>query len=140
VLPVTKTFADVFSALRAILARNVGKLVVVEDSPNRYCLEGGLHPKHKKPMAIAWVQVGKNYVSFHHMGVYGRPDLLDGVSKELRARMQGKSCFNFTTVDAPLFAELEALTIRAFDAFRKLSLGTQSPPRKKTKAVSRRPS
>ena len=76
-------------------------------------------------MAIAWVQVGKNYVSFHHMGVYARPDLLKGVSKKLKARMQGKSCFNFSLVDEPLFAELEALTIRAFEAFRKLPYGTE---------------
>jgi hypothetical protein len=93
---------------------------VSEDSPTCYCLEGGLHPKHKKPMPIAWVRVGKNYVSFHHLGVYARPALLKGVSKKLKARMQGKSCFNFTSVDEPLFAELEELTVRAFDAFRKL--------------------
>ena len=60
-----------------------------EDSPTRYCLEGGLHPKHKKPMPIAWVEVGKNYVSFHHMGVYCAPELLAGASKKLKARMQG---------------------------------------------------
>lgn len=70
-------------------------------------------------MPIAWIQVGKAYVSFHHMGVYARPELLKGVSKELRARMQGKSCFNFTSVDKTLFAELEGLTVRGFDAMRK---------------------
>jgi len=114
-------FEGVFSELRAILARHVGSLCVTEDSPSRYCLEGGRHPKHGTPMPIAWVQVGKAYVSFHHMGVYARPDLLKGLSKKLRARMQGKSCFNFTAVDQALFAELEALTIRGFDAFRSLS-------------------
>ena len=111
-------FPDVFSALRAILARHVGSLTDTEDSPTRYCLEGGRHPTHGTPMPIAWVQVGKAYVSFHHMGVYARPDLLKGVSKELPARMQGKSCFNFTAVDQTLFAELENLTVRGFDAFR----------------------
>ena len=125
-----EAFADVFSALRAILARNAGKLVVTDNSRTRYCLEGGSHPNHKKPMAIAWVQVGKNYVSFHHMGVYARPDLLKGVSKKLKARMQGKSCFNFNLVDEPLFVELEALTIRAFEAFRKLPYGMESSEQK----------
>jgi len=117
----TQEFGSVFSALRAILTRHVGSLTVTEDSPSRYCLEGGRHPKHQTPMPIAWVQVGKAYVSFHHMGVYARPDLLKGVSKELRARMQGKSCFNFTVVDQGLFAELEDLTVRGFDAFRNAS-------------------
>jgi len=113
-------FTETFSALRAILERRTGKLVVSEDGPTRFCLEGGLHPKHRKPMPIAWVEIGKNYVSFHHMGVYARPDLLKTVSKKLKARMQGKSCFNFTSVDEPLFAELEELTVSAFEAFQKL--------------------
>ena len=107
------TFTEIFSALRAILQRHAGELVVSENTPTRYCLEGGLHPKHKRPMPIAWVEVGKNYVSFHHMGVYARPDLLADVSAKLKARMQGKSCFNFASVDEPLFAELEKLTHRA---------------------------
>jgi len=64
-------------------------------------------------MPIAWVKVGKGYVSFHHMAVYGCPALLKGISKELKARMQGKSCFNFKTVDEALFAELEGLVARA---------------------------
>lgn len=118
----TAAFAEVFSALRAILERNAGKLVVSESSATRYCLQGGSHPKHKTPMPIAWVEVGKSYVSFHHMGVYARPDLLKGISKKLKARMQGKSCFNFTSLDQPLFAELEELTVRTFEAFRKMPL------------------
>ena len=106
----TPEFATIFTRLRALLARHAGALAVTEDSPKRYCLTGGRHPKHQTPMPIAWVQVGKSYVSFHHMAVYARPDLLKGVSQKLRARMQGKSCFNFTAVDETLFAELEELT------------------------------
>jgi hypothetical protein len=109
---------DVFTALREILKRNAGKLTITEDSADCFRLEGGTHPTHRKPFPLAWVAVEKSYVSFHHMGVYARPDLLKGASKELKARMQGKSCFNFTTTDPVLFAELEDLTIHAFDAFR----------------------
>lgn len=111
-------FQAVFTELRDILKRHAGKLVVTEDTASCFRLEGGTHPKHKKPFPIAWVAIGKAYVSFHHLGVYARPDLLNGVSKELKARMQGKSCFNFTSVDPALFAELEALTARSFAAFR----------------------
>jgi hypothetical protein len=111
-------FSDVFSALREILRRHAGRLVVTEDTASCFRLEGGIHPTHKKPFPIAWVAVGKAYVSFHHMGVYVRPDLLKGVSKELKARMQGKACFNFKSTDPALFAELEDLTVRAFDVFR----------------------
>lgn len=114
----TAKFAEVFSALRGNLERHVGKFTVKEDTATSYCLEGGVHPTHKKPFPIAWVAVGKAYVSFHHMGVYARPSLLEGVSKKLKARMQGKSCFNFSSVNQVLFTELEELTVRAFEAFR----------------------
>jgi hypothetical protein len=102
---------QVFSALRDILKRHAGRLVVTEDTSSCYRLEGGMRPTHKKPFPIAWVTVGKAYVSFHHMGAYARPDLLQGLSKELKARMQGKSSFNFTSPDPALFAELEDLTV-----------------------------
>ncbi len=111
-------FVNVFSALRAILVRQAGKLAVTEDSATCYRLEGGKHPTHGTAFPIAWVTVGKNYVSFHHMGVYARPETLKGMSKELKARMQGKSCFNFAKVDAALFDELEALSARAFTVMR----------------------
>ena len=52
------------------------------------------------------------------MPVYVFPDLLDGISPELRRRMQGKSCFNFARVDTPLFAELETLTATCIERMR----------------------
>ncbi|MDB6071778.1 MAG: hypothetical protein JWL81_2949 [Verrucomicrobiales bacterium] len=111
-------FQDVYLALRELLRRHAGKLEVTSDTADCFRLEGGKHPSHGKPFPIAWVAISKSYVSFHHMGIYARPDLLKDISKELRARMQGKSCFNFTAVNPDLFAELEALTVRGFDAFR----------------------
>jgi hypothetical protein len=111
-------FPEVFSALRDILQRHAGRLVVAEDSARCYRLEGGTHPTTKKPFSIAWVTLGKSYVSFHHMGIYARPGLLSGASKALKSRNQGKSCFNFKSIDPVVFAELEDLTVRAFDAFR----------------------
>ena len=53
---------------------------------------------------------GKRYVSFYLMSVYACPDLLEGMSPELKKRMQGKSCFNFKDVDEKLFKELAKLT------------------------------
>jgi hypothetical protein len=51
------------------------------------------------------------------MTVYAYPDMVDGMSLELRKRMQGKSCFNFSRVDEALFAELADLTARGFERF-----------------------
>jgi hypothetical protein len=65
------------------------------------------------------VQLKKNYVSYHLMSVYVFPDLLENISDRLKKRMQGKSCFNFTTVDESLFAELAQLTAAGFARFRE---------------------
>ena len=116
---VSAGFEAVFTRLRAILEKNRGNLSVSADDRAHYCLTGGCHPTHKGPFPIAWVEINKGYVSFHHMGVYGAPESLKGISPKLKARMQGKSCFNFKTVDEPLFEELEQLTIRAFAVFKQ---------------------
>jgi len=70
-------FPAIYSRLRAVLQKNIGRLTVKHDTPAHYCLQGGLHPKHKTPMDIAWVKIDKNYVSFHLMPIYGCPQLLD---------------------------------------------------------------
>jgi hypothetical protein len=48
-------FENVFAELRAILARHAGSLRVAEDTPGRFYLEGGRHPRHRTPLSIAWV-------------------------------------------------------------------------------------
>jgi hypothetical protein len=119
-MPIAKPeFADAFARLREVLRKHSAGLTVSEDGPTRYCLEGGLHPKHKTPMPIAWVEIGKSYVGYHLMPIYGYPKLLDGFSPELKRRMQGKSCFNFKAVDDVLFGELDRLTAESFAAFRR---------------------
>ena len=37
----------------------------------------------------------------------------------LKKRMQGKSCFNFTTIGLALVRELDALTKNGFEHFKK---------------------
>jgi hypothetical protein len=61
--------------------------------------------------------IRKRYVSFYLMPVYARPALLDGISPALKARMQGKACFNFTSVDERQLLELERLTRDGFECF-----------------------
>jgi len=46
------------------------------------------------------------------------PDLLEGISPELRKHMQGKSCFNFKKVEPELFKELAELTQQSIEKFR----------------------
>jgi hypothetical protein len=68
--------------------------------------------------SVAGVRLGKRYVSFYLMAVYGSPELLASVSPELRRRMQGKSCFNVTRFDDQLFAELADFARRSIDGYR----------------------
>ncbi len=121
-------FEIVFVRLRAILEKHSGALTVKSDAAHHYSLTGSAGPaalrawggKVKKPIIpVAWVQVGKAYVSYHLMGVYGNTRLRDAMSKELKARMQGKTCFNFKVVDEKLFKELDRLTAQSIAGFRK---------------------
>eukprot|EP01036_Dinobryon_divergens_P041097 gene41097-54445_t len=75
--------------------------------------------KNKKPLFFGAVQVKKAYVSYHLMPVYLQPALLAGLSPELKARMQGKSCFNFTSSEAALLKELAALTEAGFASYQE---------------------
>lgn len=113
-------FNPVIGRLRKILQKHAGDYRVKEDKPDSFWLETGVHPERKMRLAVAGVKIGKAYVSFHLMPVYGCPKLLDGTSANLLGRMQGKSCFNFKAADDALFDELEQLTVRAVAAFRKV--------------------
>ena len=59
------------------------------------------------------------FPSFHLFPIYVFPELLDGISPELKKHMQGKSCFNFKTMDETLFAELAALAAAGIERFLK---------------------
>jgi hypothetical protein len=48
--------------------------------------------------------------------------LLVKISPALKKRMQGKSCFNFTSPDPVLFRELGKLTSKGFALYRKKNL------------------
>ena len=116
-MPEGADFSTVFLKLKAILQTYASKLVVIADTDDAYSLETRHIMKNKKPLYFGGVRKGKNYVSFYLMSVYATPDLLTGMSPELKKRMQGKSCFNFKTVEEPLFKELAKLTKAGFKKF-----------------------
>ncbi len=118
--------AAVFARLRAILEKHAARFNVSSDTSDRYCLEGAVGPAtlrawggkaRRAHIPVAWVESGKSYVSFHLMAV--DPALRGAMSPDLEKRMQGKTCFHFTIVDEPLFAELERVTAQGLTAFRK---------------------
>ncbi|WP_437678469.1 hypothetical protein [Sorangium sp. So ce131] len=110
--------AGTFEALRSILQRHARDLVVVHDTPDNYYLDTRTMGPNKKPLFFGAARAGRAYTSFYLMPVYSDPELLDGLSPELKKRMQGKSCFNFKQPETALLAELEALTRRCFEHWK----------------------
>lgn len=114
----SETAVAVFNDLKALLTPYQSRLVLVHDSADHYYLDTAFLMPNKKPLFFAAVKIGKAYVSFYVMPIYVFPDLLDHVSPALRARMQGKSCFNFTTLTAELRADLQQLVARSVERYR----------------------
>jgi hypothetical protein len=103
-------FDEVFTELRKILLPYAKRMEVAQDTETVYMLNTHHVMPNKQPLYFGGVRRGRAYVSFHLMPVYASPELLKSMSGELRRRMQGKSCFNFKTVDKVLFRELKTLT------------------------------
>jgi hypothetical protein len=120
--PGTSEFLAVFSALHAILAKHEPLMRVVSDKPGTYHLDAGYSEKWKRDVFFGGIRQNKRHVSFYLMPVYMHPELLKKVSPELKKRMQGKSCFNFSSVEPALFKELTALTKQGLERFKKAGL------------------
>ena len=115
-------FAETFAALRAILEPHAKRLAVTVDEPGHFALASPtMRDRVGRPLFCAAVQINKNYVSYHLMPVCV-PQVTKRVSPALKRRMQGKSCFNFTSLDAELAAELGQLTKAGIEGFKKIKL------------------
>ena len=113
-------FAFVFDALKEILEPYEKHLHVLPYKPEYYCLVSRLAVHKGKPVWFAAIRMGKNYVSYHFMPVYMNPGMQKLIPPELKKRMQGKACFNFSEVDPALFRQLAALTSAGFEGYRIL--------------------
>ena len=122
------TFQPVFARLRDLLQAHEGGFAVTHNTPDRYGLEAPVGPTTVKAwggklktakIPVAWVEIRKTYVTYHLMGVNANTKLIANLSKPLRARMQGKTCFNFTTVDDALLQELQTVTAESLRGLKK---------------------
>ena len=113
------SFQSVFETLKAILQAFEPHLVVRADGKGEYVLYTPYAPAYKKEVFFGSVKIYKSYVSFQLMPVYVFPDLLAGVPPKLRARMQGKSCFNFKVLEPWQVKELARLSKVGFARFKK---------------------
>ncbi len=118
-----RDFAMLEARLRRILEPYESSMTVTADGPGGYSLDLPPTAGYPKGLFFAATRVGRRYVSFHLMPIYAMPGLHDRLSPALRARMQGKSCFNFSRIDEPLFDELAALTAASVGPFRAFATG-----------------
>ncbi len=112
-------FSTVYAALHKVLSPYAEKLDVKKDDETELYVDTRHIQKNKKPLFFGAVQVKKSYVSFHLMPVYSKPELLASVSPELKSRMQGKSCFNFSAVEPALLKELSKLTKEGYASYKE---------------------
>ena len=116
------SFAAAFFALKRIFAPHLKHLHVNADTRTRFYLETKAPTYKGKPLFFGAVISGRAYVSFHLMPLYWDESLRKKVSPELRKRMQGLSCFNFTAPDPALFRELAKLTSAGLALYRRKNL------------------
>ena len=134
-------FAAVFASLRAVLepyAKEPGFVHLERDgmfqlSSTRRTDRIG------RPLSVAAAQVNRSYVSFHLLPIYMNPTLQAAVPVGLKQRMHGKSCFNFTAIDADQLEALTALTRRAIASFADVKLPWDQPQPGKRNAPRSRP-
>ena len=108
-------FQPVFERLKAVLAPYAAALHVSADDADNFGVDMAPPTERNPTTWFGAVRRGKRYVSIYLMPVYVEPSLLDGASKELLRRKQGKSCFNFTAVDERLIGELEGILRRGYE-------------------------
>jgi len=113
-----ESFPEVFAALKPIFEKYAGRLAVQVNEPDQYFLETKTAIRKGQRLQFGGVKIGKAYVSFHLMPIYMNPKLHATISPELKKRMQGKSCFNFTQVEPEQIAELKRLTAVGFEEFQ----------------------
>jgi hypothetical protein len=121
-MPSKDDFPTIFKKLKSLLKKYEPHLTVKTDKSDAYYLDAGFSEKYKRVIFFGSVQIKKNYVSYYLMPVYVFPELLQGISPDLKKRMQGKSCFNFAVADEKIFSELAQLTKKGFDKFKQEGL------------------
>ena len=109
---------DIFNHLKSIFDAHASELDVVHDELSYFYLNTQKEDDKGKPIFFGMIKATAKKVSFHLMPVYCEPSLLSDISPELKKRMQGKSCFNFSKLDRELFMELEVLTQASFDSYK----------------------
>lgn len=113
-------FVEVDRRLRGIFDPFRARLVATKDDADGLILQ--IPGLEDVPWGyVGGARVGKRYVSVYLMSVYAQPEVAESMSAELRRRMRGRSCFNFTTIDEPLFEGLARIAHGGLDRYLALA-------------------
>ena len=115
-------FEPIFNELKTLLEPYREQMVLKADLPELFYLEAPNQGNFNKEVFFGSVKINKNYVSYHLMPVYIFPDLLNSLSPELKKRMQGKSCFNFSKLSQVDLDGLAEITRQGFERYRQAGL------------------
>src|SRR5690349_7671369 len=102
----TPDFTPVFAGLKRLLVPYAKRMAVKHDAPGIYYLESTAANRYGEEVFFGAVRTGKRSVAYHLMPIYVFPALTRTLSPELKKRLRGKACFQFTKVERPLIAEL----------------------------------
>jgi len=121
--PSRPEFEATFATLKDVLRKHAPKALVVRDVPGDFQIASPtLVDRVGRPLTLAMLQIKKNYVSFHLIPVYASQALAKTISPALQKRMQGKACFNFTSVEPAHVKELATLTKKGASLLEDIDL------------------
>jgi hypothetical protein len=116
-------FEATFATLKDMLLKQAPKALVVRDVPGDFQIASPtLVDRVGRPLTLAMVLIKKSYVSFHLIPVYALAALAKTISPSLRKRMQGRACFNFTSVEPAQLRELATLTKKGASELERIDL------------------
>ena len=122
-MPKSSPLSETFTTLREVLASRAEELVVTVDRPGDFQVASPtMQDRIGRPLGVAGVRTRKHYVSYFLMPVYAAPRLVQSLSPDLKKRMHGLSCFNFTTIHPDQIKELSRLTKAGIATFRDVPL------------------
>lgn len=114
--------AAVFGDLRAVLSRHADRLIVQTDRPHpkgNYSLNCPEPDETGKAQFFASVMSQTTKVGFYFMPISTHPALLEKLPPELKAHLDGKSCFHFVRTNPELLSHLDAMIRDGLSTYAK---------------------
>lgn len=114
--------AAVFDDLRAVLSKHADRLIVQTDRPHpkgNYSLNCPEPDEAGKAQFFASVMSQTTKVGFYFMPISTHPALLEKLPPELKAHLDGKSCFHFVRTNPELLGHLDAMIRDGLNTYAK---------------------